>query len=66
MKLLKGKPESAPKRVLRLPDLDHTKLSVLDTLGSTQSQTAYARKIGRSMSCWLEASNVHALARSVI
>jgi hypothetical protein len=27
--------------VLRLPDLDHTKLSVLNTLGSPQSQRAY-------------------------
>ena len=27
--------------MLRLPDLDHTKLSVLNTLGSPQSQRAY-------------------------
>jgi hypothetical protein len=41
MKQGKVKPKSAPKRVLRLPDLDHTKLSVLNTLGSPQSQRAY-------------------------
>jgi integrase len=41
MKRSKLKPKSAPKRVLRLPDLDHTKLSVLNTLGSPQSQRAY-------------------------
>jgi hypothetical protein len=31
MQRLKLKPKGAPKRVLRLPDLDHTKLSVLRT-----------------------------------
>jgi hypothetical protein len=36
MKRSKLKPKSAPKRVLGLPDLDHTKLSVLNTLGSPQ------------------------------
>ena len=36
MKRSKSKPKSAPKRVLRLSDLDHTKLSVLNTLGSPQ------------------------------
>jgi hypothetical protein len=41
MKRSKLKPKSTPKRVLRLPDLDHTKLSVLNTLGSPQSQRAY-------------------------
>jgi hypothetical protein len=41
MKRSKSKPKSAPKRVLRLPDLDHTKLSVLNTLGSPRSQRAY-------------------------
>jgi len=41
MKRSKPKPKSAPKRVLRLPDLDHTKMSVLNTLGSPQSQRAY-------------------------
>ena len=41
MKRSKSKPKSAPKRVLRLPDLDHTKLSVLNTLGSAQSQRSY-------------------------
>jgi len=33
MKRSKLKPKSAPKRVLRLPDLDHTKLSVLKHSG---------------------------------
>ncbi len=41
MRRSKSKPKSAPKRVLRLPDLDHTKLSLLNTLGSPQSQRAY-------------------------
>ena len=41
MKRSKSKPKSAPKRVLRVPDLDHTKLAVLNTLGSPQSQRAY-------------------------
>jgi hypothetical protein len=30
-----------PKRVLRLPDLDHSRLAVLSTLGSSESQRAY-------------------------
>jgi integrase len=37
----KAKTKNAPKRTLRLPDLDHAKLSVLNTLGSPQSQRAY-------------------------
>jgi hypothetical protein len=41
MRRSKSKPKSAPKRVLRLPDLDHAKLSVLNTLGSPESQRAY-------------------------
>jgi site-specific recombinase XerD len=41
MKRPKLKPKSAPKRVLRLPDLDYTKLSMLNTLGSPESQRAY-------------------------
>ena len=41
MKRSKSKPKSAPKRVLRLPDLGHTKLSMLNTLGSPGSQRAY-------------------------
>jgi hypothetical protein len=41
MKQSKSKPKSAPKRVLRLPDLYHTKLPVLNTWGSPQSQRAY-------------------------
>jgi hypothetical protein len=30
-----------PKRVLRLPDLDHAKTAVLNTLGSPDSQRSY-------------------------
>src|ERR1700746_1153879 len=30
-----------PKRVLRLPDLDHSKTAVLNTLGSPDSQRSY-------------------------
>jgi hypothetical protein len=30
-----------PKRILRLPDLDHTKLAVLNTLTSPDSQCSY-------------------------
>ena len=30
-----------PKRVLRLPDLDHTKTAVLNTLGSPDSERSY-------------------------
>src|SRR6202162_4380556 len=30
-----------PKRVLRLPDLDHSKAAVLNTLGSQESQRSY-------------------------
>ena len=33
--------KSAPKRVLRLPDLDHVKLSLLNSLRSPESQRAY-------------------------
>jgi hypothetical protein len=32
----------SPKTVLRLPDLDHSKSSVLQTLGSVASQKTYA------------------------
>jgi site-specific recombinase XerD len=37
----KSKRRKAPKRVLRFPDLDHTKLAVLNTLGSPESQRSY-------------------------
>jgi hypothetical protein len=30
-----------PKRILRLPDLDHAKTAVLNTLGSPESQRSY-------------------------
>jgi len=39
----KGSPKKGPpKRVLRLPDLDHSKRTVLDSLGSPDSARAYA------------------------
>jgi hypothetical protein len=34
------------KAVLRLPDLDHSKSSVLQSLGSVASQRTYARDLG--------------------
>ena len=34
--------KGSPKRVLRLPDLDHSKRTVLDSLGSPDSARAYA------------------------
>jgi site-specific recombinase XerD len=33
--------QKTPERVLRFPDLDHTKLAVLNTLGSPESQRSY-------------------------
>jgi site-specific recombinase XerD len=41
MKRGKSKHRKAPKRVLRFPDLDHTKMAVLNTLGSPESQRSY-------------------------
>ena len=38
----KGSPKKGPKTVLRLPDLDHAKRTVLDSLGSPDSARAYA------------------------
>src|ERR1039457_1647980 len=37
-----AKQKNTPKRVLRLPDLDHSKRTVLDSLGSPDSARAYA------------------------
>ena len=37
-----AKRKGAPKRVLRLPDLDHAKRTVLNSLGSPDSTRAYA------------------------
>jgi hypothetical protein len=37
-----AKQKKTPKRVLRLPDLDHFKRTVLDSLGSPDSARAYA------------------------
>jgi len=44
-KLLKRKRKTAPKRVLRLPDLDLAKRTVLNSLGSPDSTRAYAYAI---------------------
>jgi hypothetical protein len=41
MKRGKGKKKGAPKRVLRLPDLDCANQAVLNTLGSPASKRAY-------------------------
>lgn len=41
MKKGKANRKSAPKRVLRLPDLDCSKQAVLNTLGSPESKRAY-------------------------
>ena len=41
MKHANAKHKGVPKRVLRLPDLDHVKLSVLNSLKSPESQRAY-------------------------
>jgi site-specific recombinase XerD len=41
MKRRKLKSNTVPKRVLRLPDLDHAKMAVLNTLGSPASQYSY-------------------------
>jgi hypothetical protein len=35
------KKSARPKRILRLPDLDHAKVAVLNTLGSSDSQRSY-------------------------
>ena len=35
------KKSARPKRILRLPDLDHSKIAVLSTLGSPDSQRSY-------------------------
>ena len=38
----RGAKRGSPKSVLRLPDLDHSKTSVLQTLGSVASKHTYA------------------------
>src|SRR4051812_24434515 len=38
----KPKPKHAPRRVLRLTDLDHAKRAVLHTLGSAESARSYS------------------------
>ena len=44
-KPLNRKSKTAPKRALRLPDLDHAKRTVLSSLGSRDSTRAYAYAI---------------------
>ena len=41
----KGILRRKPKRVLRLPDLDHAKAAVLSTLASSDSQRCYRHAI---------------------
>ena len=41
----KPKRKTTPKRVLRLPDLDHAKRTVLSSLGSRDFTRAYAHAI---------------------
>ena len=40
-----------PKRILRLPDLDHSKTAVLNTLSSPDSQRAYRFAIEDFVGC---------------
>ncbi len=49
----------SPKTVLRLPDLDHSKSSVLQTLGSAASQKTYAFAIDDFISWYLNYAQVH-------
>jgi hypothetical protein len=49
----KSRKKKAPKRVLRLPDLDYAKGAVLNTLGSPESKRAYEFAISmRVGSAW--------------
>ena len=64
MKRPKLKPKSAPKRVLLLPDLDHTKLSVLNTLGSPQSQRAYDIAINDFIAWYCSEPRTHSTRQS--
>ena len=41
-----------PKRILRLPDLDHAKTAVLDTLGSPESERSYRFAIEDFIACY--------------
>src|SRR6516225_4051869 len=41
----KSRPKHPPRRVLRLPDLDHAKRAVLNSLGSAASTRAYTHAI---------------------
>src|SRR5215471_18252244 len=50
----KSRPKHPPRRVLRLPDLDHAKRAVLNSLGSAASTRAYAHAIDDFIEwyCW--------------
>ena len=55
----------SPKTVLRLPDLDHSKSSVLQTLGSAASQKTYAFAIDDFIS-WYCSEPRLAFGRTVV
>jgi hypothetical protein len=55
----------SPKTVLRLPDLDHSKSSVLQTLGSVASQKTYAFAIDDFIS-WYCSEPRLAFGRTVV
>ena len=55
----------SPKTVLRLPDLDHSKSSVLQTLGSVASQKTYAFAIDDLIS-WYCSEPRLAFGRAVV
>ena len=50
----KSRPKHPPRRVLRLPDLDHAKRAVLNSLGSAASTRAYTHAIDDFIEwyCW--------------
>ena len=52
MKRRSPKRTTTPKRVLRLPDLDHAKFAVLNTLGSPASQYSYRFAINDFITCY--------------
>ena len=58
-----GKPKTKPnyrRRVLRLPDLDHTKLAVLNSLGSPGSRRVYQYAIEQFIAWyWTDPSQRH-------
>ena len=54
----KTKQNCAPKRVLRLPDLAHAKLSVLNTMRSPESERAYRFAIDDFISWYCSQSRI--------